>query len=77
MRFWRVAAVAVGGMALALGGSMGVRRGVVPVRAEGKAVTWRGQVAPVVFRSCTGCHHAGGSGPFDLTTYGSARRWGP
>ena len=48
-----------------------------PVRAGGTPVTWRGQVAPVVFGSCAGCHHTGGSAPFDLTTYASARRWGP
>lgn len=31
----------------------------------------------MLFRNCTACHHTGGSGPFDLTTYASARRWGP
>ncbi len=77
MGFGRVVAIAVGGVGLALCGSVLLRGGGVPVRAEGKAVTWRGEVAPVVFRSCTGCHHAGGSGPFDLTTYASTRRWGP
>ncbi len=46
------------------------------VHAEPVAVTWRQQVAPVVFHNCTACHHTGGSGPFDLTTYASAKRWG-
>ena len=52
----------------------------VPVRAthaENRLVTWRGDVAPIVYGNCAGCHHAGGSGPFDLTSYASARRWGP
>jgi len=47
------------------------------VHAESSPVTWRGQVAPIVFKNCAGCHHPGGSGPFDMTTYRAARRWGP
>lgn len=50
---------------------------VQPIHAESRPVTWRGQVAPIVYANCAGCHHTGGSGPFDLTTYTSARRWGP
>jgi Flp pilus assembly protein TadD/mono/diheme cytochrome c family protein len=38
-------------------------------------VTWRQQVAPIVFKNCTSCHHAGGSGPFSLTSYQEAKRW--
>ncbi len=53
------------------------RRSTPTVKAESALVTWRGQVGPVVFRNCTSCHHTGGSGPFDLTNYASARRWGP
>lgn len=48
-----------------------------PVRAAEVSVTWRGQIAPLVYRNCTTCHHTGGSGPFDLTTFAAARRWGP
>jgi Flp pilus assembly protein TadD len=44
---------------------------------EHELVTWRGQIAPIVYKNCTSCHHTGGSGPFDLTTYAQAKRWAP
>jgi hypothetical protein len=44
------------------------------VRASDE-VTWRQQVAPIVYKNCTSCHHAGGSGPFSLTSYQDAKRW--
>ena len=37
--------------------------------------TYRGQIAPIFKRSCTSCHHAGGSGPFSLTTYEQVKRF--
>jgi Flp pilus assembly protein TadD/mono/diheme cytochrome c family protein len=37
-------------------------------------ITWRKQIAPIVYKNCTGCHHAGGSGPFPLTTYQEVAR---
>ena len=40
-------------------------------------VTWSGQIAPIVYRNCTTCHHPGGAGPFSLLTYQDARRRGP
>jgi Flp pilus assembly protein TadD len=39
-------------------------------------VTWSGEIAPLVYRNCTTCHHPGGGGPFSLLTYQDARRWG-
>lgn len=39
--------------------------------AAGDAPTWA-DVAPVVERSCVGCHHEGGVGTGDFTTYASA-----
>jgi Flp pilus assembly protein TadD len=39
-------------------------------------VTWRQQIAPLVYKNCTSCHHIGGSGPFALMTYQDAKRWG-
>ena len=45
-----------------------------PVRASDE-VTWRLQVAPIVYKNCTSCHHAGGSGPFPLISYADAKRW--
>ena len=44
--------------------------------ASGEA-TWRGEIAAVVYKNCLSCHHTGGSGPFDLSTYAQAKRWGP
>ncbi len=54
-----------------------LHRPATRVYAESVPVTWRNQVAPIVYANCTACHHTGGSGPFDLTTFASARRWGP
>ncbi len=45
------------------------------VHAANQPVTWRGQIAPIVYRNCTSCHHVGGSGPFELLTYAQAKRW--
>jgi hypothetical protein len=36
------------------------------------AVTWSEHVAPIVYRSCVGCHRDGGIAPFSLTTYAQA-----
>ena len=37
-------------------------------------VTWRREIAPLVYQNCTSCHHAGGSGPFSLMTYQEVAR---
>ncbi len=42
--------------------------------AAAQTPTWRGQIAPIVYKNCTGCHHEGGSGPFPLMTYEQASR---
>jgi len=36
-------------------------------------VTFSRDVAPILFAKCSVCHHPGGSGPFSLLTYASAR----
>ena len=38
------------------------------------APTFTHDVAPIVFRSCAPCHHAGGAGPFSLLTYEDVRK---
>lgn len=38
-------------------------------------VTWAKDLAPVLYKNCTTCHHPGGAGPFSLLTYADARRW--
>src|SRR5580692_10628810 len=39
--------------------------------------TWSRDVAPILYKNCTTCHHPGGGGPFSLLTYEDARRRGP
>jgi len=38
-------------------------------------LTWSRDVAPVLYKNCTTCHHPGGAGPFSLLTYSDATRW--
>ena len=44
------------------------------VSAAPPAVTFSRQIAPIVFAKCTACHQPGGSAPFSLLTYESARQ---
>jgi Flp pilus assembly protein TadD len=37
--------------------------------------TWSHDVAPVLYKNCTTCHHPGGAGPFSLLSYADAKRW--
>ncbi len=52
-----------GGGSTATGGGGGVAA----------SVTWYKDVAPIVQRSCLGCHAAGGIGPFSLESYAQAQ----
>jgi Flp pilus assembly protein TadD len=38
--------------------------------------TWSHDIAPILYKNCTTCHHPGGAGPFSLLTYADAKRWG-
>ena len=49
----------------------------VCVRASEAPVTFSRQIAPILYKNCTTCHHPGGGGPFSLLTYEDARRRGP
>jgi hypothetical protein len=40
-----------------------------------QAPTWAEKVAPILFKSCTGCHHTGGAAPFSLTSYADAKKF--
>ena len=46
------------------------------VQATEAAVTYSRQIAPILYANCAVCHHLGGSGPFSLTSYAEAKRWG-
>ncbi|AXC14331.1 hypothetical protein ACPOL_5075 [Acidisarcina polymorpha] len=39
-------------------------------------MTYSKQIAPILYKNCSGCHHPGGSGPFSLLSYQDAARWG-
>ena len=43
--------------------------------AKEAAPTWSHDIAPILYKNCTTCHHPGGAGPFSLLTYNDARRW--
>ncbi len=46
----------------------------VCVRASEAPVTFNRQIAPILYKNCTTCHHPGGGGPFSLLTFEDARR---
>ena len=41
--------------------------------AANQQVTFNRDIAPILFRNCTGCHRAGEAGPFPLLTYKDAK----
>lgn len=43
--------------------------------ARGTEPTFAEDVAPILFKNCTSCHHVGGLGPFPLTEYDSAKAY--
>src|SRR5262245_56208167 len=40
---------------------------------KSQPITFSRDIAPIVFRSCSSCHHAGEAGPFPLVTYGDVK----
>jgi len=40
---------------------------------DSRRVTFNHDIAPIVFRSCAPCHHAGEAGPFPLISYGDVK----
>jgi Flp pilus assembly protein TadD len=42
-----------------------------------RQLTWVHDIAPILYKNCTSCHHPGGAGPFSLLTYADAKRWAP
>src|ERR1700688_4356309 len=54
----------------------GVLAGVGAPRSphdRSRRVEFSRDIAPIVFHSCTPCHHAGEAGPFPLATYGDVK----
>jgi len=69
-RTWRGWGIRLCGLAAAILCASGQARTTAPV-------AWAGQIAPLLYKTCVTCHHAGGAGPFSLVGYAAARRWGP
>jgi Flp pilus assembly protein TadD len=61
--------------ALLVGTRSTVKAAVVPNPSQTNP-TWARDVAPILYKNCTTCHHPGGAGPFSLLTYADAKRWG-
>jgi Flp pilus assembly protein TadD/mono/diheme cytochrome c family protein len=69
-RPWIVALAVLAGLAASAAGQRGAS-----AQAPGEPTfTFTRDVAPIVFTHCAPCHHAGGAGPFPLTTYAEVRR---
>src|SRR5271155_1039874 len=65
------------GIGLALGICVVYIAGLhICVRASEAPVTFNRQIAPILYKNCTTCHHPGGGGPFSLLTFEDARRRG-
>src|SRR5262249_24269887 len=45
----------------------------IPALEKSQPPTFSRDIAPIVFRSCSSCHHAGEAGPFPLVTYGDVK----
>lgn len=43
--------------------------GIDPVAVPATSVTFNKDIAPIVFKNCTGCHRPGEVAPFALLTY--------
>ncbi|MGH9744116.1 MAG: ascorbate-dependent monooxygenase, partial [Candidatus Acidiferrum sp.] len=44
--------------------------------AQQDRVTFNRDIAPIIFRNCSQCHHPGESGPFSLLTYSDVKSHG-
>ena len=63
----------VAGMAVALG--VGMAMTVSSARAQTNDVTFTKDIAPIVQRSCQGCHRPDSIAPMSLLTYEEVRPW--
>ncbi len=42
---------------------------LVHTTCMGQTPTWADNIAPIIYKNCTSCHHTGGVAPFSLMTY--------
>ncbi len=66
--------VTLGALSLAIGLSAAPERQYAPKPAA-SVPTFSKDVAPILFKNCTGCHRAGEIAPMSLLTYEDARPW--
>src|ERR1700678_209687 len=45
-----------------------------PASGADSRVTFNRDIAPIIFRSCSSCHHPGEAGPFSLLTYSDVKK---
>jgi len=50
-----------------------VNADVYVARPKG-SITFSKEIAPIIFGNCSGCHHPGGSAPFDLLAYADVKK---
>ena len=62
---------AIAGAGIALIAILAARQ--QPLAARGADPTFAEDVAPILYKNCTACHHTGGLAPFSLVDYDSAR----
>jgi tetratricopeptide (TPR) repeat protein/mono/diheme cytochrome c family protein len=65
VRYWAGGVLAIGALVSALVSA--------DQREARPAVTFSKDVAPILFKSCSSCHHPDGAAPFSLLTYTAAR----
>ena len=49
-------------------------QGGQPPTSSVQQVTFTSDIAPILFRNCASCHHAGEAGPFPLVSYADAKK---
>lgn len=70
-----VAKTAAFGCTIGMGPAAGLPAGGTKQAQGVSTVTYTRDVAPILQKSCQGCHRPGEIGPFPLQTYQQARRW--
>src|SRR5262245_39813549 len=63
------------GLFVGLGTLAGHASDAGPAAPAAPAATFSRDVAPILYKSCVGCHHAGEVAPMSLVTYEDVRPW--
>jgi mono/diheme cytochrome c family protein len=65
------------GFSLQFAGGLALALLAAPSAVDAQDVTFTRDIAPILQRSCQGCHRAGGVAPMPLETYQQVRRYAP